>query len=197
MVRSIEVASSSYTRVQVRAKGLAGFRVYSIPGFRRQQRLRRVGSIERDEIPLSWGEGVDGLRWITTLRAPTLRKLVNTGTVTPSLFDERDLAKDLETIAAATRRENRPLRGAAAIGVRVGKVINRYKMAKHFVTEITDERFTFRRNEEKIATEKQLDGIYIIRSNVEPEQFDAAQTVRAYKDLSKVERAFRCFKSVT
>ena len=196
VVRSIEVASSSYTRVQVRAKGLAGFRVYSIPGFRRQQRLRRVGSIERDEIPLSWGEGVDGLRWITTLRAPTLRKLVNTGTVTPSLFDERDLAKDLETIAAATRRENRPLRGAAAIGVRVGKVINRYKMAKHFVTEITDERFTFRRNEEKIATEKQLDGIYIIRSNVEPEQFDAAQTVRAYKDLSKVERAFRCFKSV-
>ena len=177
-------------------------------------------------------QGVDGLRWITTLRAPTLRKLVNAGTVTPSLFDERDLAevtseefpgerlivcrnpllaaerqrkrhellaateKDLETIAAATRRENRPLRGAAAIGGRVGKVINRYKMAKHFVTEITDERFTFRRNEEKIATEKQLDGIYIVRSNVEPEQLDAAQTVRAYKDLSKVERAFRCFKSV-
>ena len=177
-------------------------------------------------------QGVDGLRWITTLRAPTLRKLVNAGTVTPSLFDERDLAevtseefpgerlivcrnpllaaerqrkrhellaateKDLETIAAATRRENRPFPGAAAIGVRVGKVINRYKMAKHFVTEITDERFTFRRNEEKIATEKQLDGIYIVRSNVEPEQLDAAQTVRAYKDLSKVERAFRCFKSV-
>ena len=153
-------------------------------------------------------------------------------TVTPSLFDERDLAevtseefpgerlivcrnpllaaerqrkrhellpateKDLAPIAAATRRENKPLRGAAAIGVRVGKVINRYKMAKHFVTEITDERFTFRRNEDKIATEKQLDGIYIVRSNVEPEQFDATQTVRAYKDLSKVERAFRCFKSV-
>ena len=177
-------------------------------------------------------QGVDGLRWITTLRAPTLRKLVNAGTVTPSLFDERDLAevtseefpgerlivchnpllaaerqrkrhellaateKDLAPIAAATRRENKPLRGAAAIGVRVGKVINRYKMAKHFVTEITDERFTFRRNEDKIATEKQLDGIYIVRSNVEPEQFDATQTVRAYKDLSKVERAFRCFKSV-
>ena len=75
-------------------------------------------------------------------------------------------------------------------------MINRYKMAKHFVTEITDERFTFRRNEDKIATEKQLDGICIVRSNVEPEQFDATQTVRAYKDLSKVERAFRCFKSV-
>ena len=178
-------------------------------------------------------QGVDGLRWITTLRAPTLRKLVNAGAVTPSFFDERDLAemitseefpgerlivcrkpllaaerhrkrqellaateKDLETIAAATRRENKPLRGAAAIGVRVGQVINRYKMAKHFVTDITDDHFTFRRNEEKIAAEEQLDGIYIVRSNVEPERFDAAQTVRAYKDLSKVERAFRCFKSV-
>ena len=177
-------------------------------------------------------QGVEGLRWITTLRAPTIRKLVNAGTVTPSLFDERDLAEvtsdefpgerlivcrnpllaaerqrkrdellaateeDLAPIAAATRRENKPLRGAAAIGVRVGKEINRYKMAKHFVTEITDERFTFRRNEAKIAAEQQLDGIYIVRSNVEPERFDAAQTVRAYKDLSKVERAFRCFKSV-
>ena len=177
-------------------------------------------------------QGVDGLRWITTLRAPTIRKLVNAGAVTPSLFDERDLAeitseefpgerlivcrnpllaaerqrkrqellaateRDLAPIAAATRRENQPLRGAAAIGVRVGKVINRYKMAKHFVTEITDDRFTFCRNEEKIATEKQLDGIYIVRSNVEPERFDAVETVRAYKDLSKVERAFRCFKSV-
>ena len=104
--------------------------------------------------------------------------------------------KDLATIAAATRRENEPLRGAAAIDLRVGKVINRYNMAKHFVTDIADESFTFHRNEEKIATEKQLDGIYIVRSNVEPEQFDAAQTVRAYKDLSTVERAFRSLKSV-
>ena len=177
-------------------------------------------------------QGVDGLRWITTLRAPTIRKLVNAGAVTASLFDEHDLAEitsdefpgerlivcrnpllaaerrrkrlellaateeQLAPIAAATRRNNQPLRGAAAIGLRVGKVIDHYKMAKHFVTEITDERFTFRRNEEKIAAEQQLDGIYIVRSNVEPERFDAAQTVRAYKDLSKVERAFRCFKSV-
>ncbi len=177
-------------------------------------------------------QGVDGLRWVTTLRAPTIRKLVAAGTVTPSLFDERDLAevsseefpaerlivcrnpllaaerqrkrrellaateKDLALIATATRRKGRPLQGAAAIGIRVGKVINRYKVAKHFVTTITDEAFTFRRDEEKIAAEKQLDGLYIVRSNVEPEQLDAAQTVRAYKDLSKVERAFRCFKSV-
>ena len=175
---------------------------------------------------------VDGLRWITTLRAPTIRKLVAAGTVTPSLFDERDLAevtseefpgerlivcrnpllaaerqrkrqellaateKELEPIVAATRRRNNPLRGAADIGVRVGKAINRYKVAKHFLTTITDESFSFRRNEAAITDEQQLDGIYIVRSNVEPEQFDAAQTVRAYKDLSKVERAFRSLKSV-
>ena len=175
---------------------------------------------------------VDGLRWITTLRAPTIRKLVAAGTVTPSLFDERDLAevtsnefpgerlivcrnpllaaerhrkrnellasteKELEPIVAATRRPNDPLRGAADIGMRVGKVINRYKVAKHFVTAITDESFAFHRDEAGIADEQQLDGIYIVRSNVEPEQFDAAQTVRAYKDLSKVERAFRSLKSV-
>ena len=176
--------------------------------------------------------GVDGLRWITTLRAPTIRKLLAAGTVTPSLFDERDLAevtselfpgerlvvcrnpllaaerqrkrqellaateKDLAPIAAATTRQNRLLRGAAEIGMRVGKVINRHKMAKHFVTTITDDTFTYRRDEDKIAAEEQLDGLYIVRSNVEPEQFDAAQTVRAYKDLSKVERAFRSLKSV-
>ena len=169
-------------------------------------------------------EGVEGLRWITTLRAPTIRKLVAARTVTPSLFDERDLAeitsaefpgerlivcrnpllaaerqrkrtelleatnKDLEPIAAATRRTRNPLRGAAAIGVRVGKVINRHKVAKHFSTAITDTTFTFRRDDEKIAAEAHLDGLYIVRSNVEPERFDAQQTVRAYKDLSKVER---------
>ena len=177
-------------------------------------------------------QGVDGLRWITTLRAPTIRTLLAAGTVTPSLFDERNLAeirsddfpgerlivcrnpllaaerqrkrqellaateKDLAPIAAATTRKSRPLRGAAAIGVRVGKVVNRHKVAKHVVTTITDDTFTFRRDEDRIAAEQQLDGLYIVRSNVEPEHFDAVQTVRAYKDLSKVERAFRCFKSV-
>ena len=177
-------------------------------------------------------QGVDGLRWITTLRAPMIRRLLRAGAVKPSLFDERDLAeitsddfpgerlivcrnpllaarrrrkrqellaateKDLAPIAAATARENRPLRGAAEIGLRVGRVIHRRKMAKHFITAITDETFTFRRDDEKIAAEEALDGIYIVRSNVEPEQFDAARTVRAYKDLSNVERAFRSLKSV-
>ena len=69
-------------------------------------------------------------------------------------------------------------------------------MAKHFITEITETSFEFWRNPETLATEEALDGIYIVRTNVEPEWLTADETVRAYKDLSKVERAFRCMKSV-
>ena len=78
----------------------------------------------------------------------------------------------------------------------VGKVINGHKVGKHFVTEISEDSFSFAREMEKIAAEEELDGLYIVRSNVEPELFDADQTVRAYKDPSKVERAFRSFKTV-
>ena len=69
-------------------------------------------------------------------------------------------------------------------------------MSKHFLTTITDDSFSFARDLEKIAAEEELDGLYIVRSNVEPELFDADQTVRAYKDLAKVERAFRSMKTV-
>ena len=81
-------------------------------------------------------------------------------------------------------------------GVRVGKVINHYKMSKHFLITITDDSFSFARDLDKIAAEEELDGLYIVRSNVEPELFDAEQTVTAYKDLAKVERAFRSMKTV-
>ena len=88
------------------------------------------------------------------------------------------------------------MRGAAAIGVRVGKVINHHKVGKHLITEISDDSFSYRRDLEKIAAEAELDGLYIVRSNVEPELFDSEQTVMAYKDLAKVERAFRSMKTV-
>ena len=127
-------------------------------------------------------KGHDGLRWITTLRAPTIRKLIKAGKVAQTMFDERDLAeisspefpgerlivcrnpvladqrhrkrqellaateKDLLPIVKATQRAKEPLRGAAAIGVRVGKVINGRKMGKHFITTITDDSFSFARD---------------------------------------------------
>ena len=104
--------------------------------------------------------------------------------------------KLLEPIAAATRRPKRPLRGKEKIGLRVGRLINHYKVAKHFILEITEESFGYRRGEGKIAAEASLDGLYVIRTSVSPQSFSAESTVRAYKELSKVERAFRSLKTV-
>ncbi|MBW2659722.1 MAG: transposase, partial [Deltaproteobacteria bacterium] len=80
------------------------------------------------------------------------------------------------------------------IGVRVGKVINKYKMAKHFKLEIKDNRFRFEIDEEKVYEEAALDGIYVIRTSLE--ELPAADAVRHYKSLSQVERAFRSIKTM-
>jgi transposase len=104
--------------------------------------------------------------------------------------------KKLEEIAVATRRAKRPLRGKARIALRVGKVVNHYKVAKHFVLEITEDSFSYHRDHEKIAAEAILDGLYVIRTSVSGECLNSDDTVRAYKDLAKVERAFRCMKTI-
>src|SRR5205814_1715911 len=77
-----------------------------------------------------------------------------------------------------------------------GKRINRSKMEKHFVIEITETSFSFRRDLEKIAAEAALDGLYVIRTNVNAAELSAEDAVRSYKSLSTVERAFRCCKTV-
>lgn len=104
--------------------------------------------------------------------------------------------KELDQIVAATGRAKRALRGKEKIALRVGKVLNRYKVAKHFVLEIEDTSFSYHRQERKIAEESALDGIYVIRTSVETETFSPQGAVRAYKDLSKVERAFRSMKTI-
>lgn len=104
--------------------------------------------------------------------------------------------KQLGQIERATQRQRRALRGKDQIGLRVGKVINHYKMAKHFIVQIEHESFSFRRDRDKIAGEAALDGIYVIRTSVAEHLLPTEPTVRAYKDLSKVERAFRCLKTV-
>ena len=102
----------------------------------------------------------------------------------------------LDKIVAATQRQRRPLQGRINIARRVERHINRYKMAKHFELEITDESFSYQRNTKQIESEARLDGIYVIRTSVQAKTLSASQTVSAYKSLSKVERAFRSFKSV-
>jgi transposase len=88
------------------------------------------------------------------------------------------------------------LAGADAIGVRVGKVINQYKVAKHFELAITDTSFSFERKHDAIAAEAALDGLYIIRTSVDAQRMKAADCVRNYKALASVERAFRSLKTV-
>jgi transposase len=175
---------------------------------------------------------VEGLDWITALRAPAIDKQVQHGALQLSLFDEQDLfefsssdypgerlvacrnpilaeerrskredlltatERELEKIAEATRREKRPLRGKDKIGLRVGKVLGKYKVGKHFDLEITEEAFTYRRNEDRIQVEARLDGVYVIRTSVEKEAMTPDALVRSYKDLAAIERAFRSIKTV-
>jgi hypothetical protein len=103
---------------------------------------------------------------------------------------DAELAKIVAAVAAGR------LAGSAKIGIRVGKVIGRYKMAKHYTLDITDDRFAFTRDEDQITTEAALDGIYVIRSTIGPEQMDPAKVVATYKSLSRVERDFRSIKSI-
>ncbi len=104
--------------------------------------------------------------------------------------------KELERIAAAVvRRKRKPLL-AAEIGLKLGRVLNRYKVGKHFETKIADGVFQWARRQESIEREAALDGIYVIRTSEQPARLSAADTVRCYKSLAQVERAFRCWKGV-
>jgi transposase len=174
---------------------------------------------------------VEGLEWITALRAPAIGALVESEVLQLSLFDERDLfefsspdypderlvacknpllaeerarkrealleatERELEKVALATRREKRRLVGQDKIGVRVGRVLGKYKVGKHFELEITDDGFSYRRNEERIRDEARLDGVYVIRTSVGAADMEAEAVVRSYKELSDVERAFRNLKT--
>jgi transposase len=105
---------------------------------------------------------------------------------------EADLAK----IAAATQRARNPLRGERAIALRVGRVIERFHMAKHLALTITDTTLAWGRKDEAIAAESALDGLYVIRTSLPKDKLDASATVAAYKSLAHVERAFRSMKTV-
>ena len=105
---------------------------------------------------------------------------------------EADLAK----IGAATQRARNPLRGEQRIALRVGRVIERFHMAKHFELTITDTALSWRRKDEAIAAEAALDGLYVIRTSLSARQLDGPAAVAAYKSLAHVERAFRSMKTV-
>jgi transposase len=173
-----------------------------------------------------------GLDWITALRAPAIRDLLNSGALQLTLFDQRDMAsitspdfpgerlvvcrnpdlaaerartredllaateRDLGRIQAAVARRRNPLRGTAEIALAVGAVLNTHKMKKHFDLEITDTTIRFARKIEAIAAEAATDGLYVVRTNLSEATLGDADTVRGYKSLALVERAFRCLKTV-
>ena len=105
---------------------------------------------------------------------------------------EKQLAKIGKQVA---RRTKKPMK-AAEIGLKVGKLLGRYKMGKHFQYAIGEGTFTWSRREESIQQEAKLDGIYVIRTNEAAERLSAEDTVRSYKSLSQVERAFRSLKGI-
>jgi hypothetical protein len=104
---------------------------------------------------------------------------------------EADLAK----IAAACTRARAPLRGQDKIAVRVDRVLNRRKVGKHFTTAITEDQFSYARNQDSITAEAKLDGIYVLRTSVGPGDLEPAEVVSSYKALAQVERAFRAFST--
>jgi transposase len=104
--------------------------------------------------------------------------------------------KELNRIVEATQRPKRRLRGKDRIGLRVGRVLGRYKMGKHFRLNITEESFTYEREQEQIEQEAMLDGLYVVRTSVPEQMMSKEEVVRSYKQLSRVERAFRCLKGV-
>jgi transposase len=103
-------------------------------------------------------------------------------------------AAELETVRAMVARKR--LAGADKIGVRLGRVVNKYKVAKHFELKIEDERFEFVVRTEQVKEEAALDGIYVLRTPLSAQTMEAAQVVRSYKSLAGVERAFRSFKTI-
>lgn len=169
-----------------------------------------------------------GIGWVSCLRAPAIRALVDAGDLQLGLFDERNLAEitspefprerlvvcrnpalaverarkrealltateaALATVAASV--EQGRLKTAAAIGLRVGRVVNAKKMAKHVELKISDGHFAYRRRTDAIAAEAALDGLYVVRTSVGPERLDAPAVVETYKRLSAVERDFRALK---
>jgi len=173
-----------------------------------------------------------GLGWISALRSPAIRELVESGSLQMSLFDRKDLAeicspefpserlvacfnpllaeerrrkrqalleateKELERISKHVARRTQAVLGKDEIGKKVGRVIGRFKVGKHFRLTIEEGHFSFVRDEEKIRREEALDGIYVIRTSEPAERLSAEDAVRSYKSLTRVERAFRSLKGI-
>jgi hypothetical protein len=173
-----------------------------------------------------------GIGWVSALRGPSIRKLIENGYIRMSLFDEQNLAeisspdfpgerlivcmnpllraerertrneliaatkKELDKKVAAIAKKRKPPMTAKDIGLSVGRVINKYKVAKHFSLDIKDGSFSYSARQDRIDLEASLDGFYVIRTSEPADRLDAPNVVRAYKNLCRLERLFRAMKSL-
>jgi transposase len=173
-----------------------------------------------------------GFGWITALRHAAIAKLHRANLITPSLFDEQNLAevsspsypgerlvvcfnpftkernqatrdsliactqRGLAQVVARIKQKRKPLSGKAEIGIAAGAVLSQFKVQRYFKLEIEDDAMTFGLRQEVLDLEARLDGIYVVRTTVPPEEMSPEQVRANYLSLARVERAFRCLKSV-
>lgn len=171
-----------------------------------------------------------GIDWVSALRAPEIKQLIEKGDLQLSLFDEKDLLEItsddypqerlivcrnpyLAQDRTRTRRElldatqkslerlkkrvaSGRLKDPVKIGQALGRIANKYKVAKHFRFTVKEGLFEYQRNEERIAKEEAFDGFYILRTSVSKEKWEAEKVVVSYKSLSRVERIFRTLKGI-
>jgi transposase len=178
------------------------------------------GMVSQKAIDELRGQG--GVDWITALKSVSIRSLVEQGHLQLGLFDQRNLAEitspdypgerlvklrahKRESLLQATEAllvtikvsvDACRLAGQDKIGVQVGKIINRHKVAKHFELSIGETTLGWARRQDTIDAEAALDGLYVIRTSLDAQRMDAPSCVRSYKALSNVERAFRSLKTV-
>ncbi len=184
------------------------------------------------DVQIDYLKTLPGLGWISALRSSAISKLVDSGALQLSLFDQQNLAeitsplfpgerlmvcfnpllsdertrkrgellkateKILGKIGAEVKRRKKKLLNKKEIALKVGRSVNKYKMAKHFKLTIEDNHFSFERKTESIEREQKLDGIYVIRTNESKEKLSAEDVVRGYKSLTNVERLFRSLKGI-
>ena len=170
------------------------------------------------------------LSYVTALRSPSIKQLVDRGLIDRELFDQENMAEisspdypgerlvvcmnpylreergrkrdellesakgKLAQLEASVKREKRPLHGKDAIGMKLGAIFARNPMKKHFGPEIGESTFSWIVKGDSVEEERKLDGLYVIRTNVDKSHLADSDAVRTYKRLAKVERAFRCMK---
>ena len=163
----------------------------------RVQRLAASGRVTgetaiADRVSKALGKRKVGKHFCPEVRDDGFRYSIDTSAV----FEEATgpLLRKLDKVRR--RVEQGQLSGKDAIGVRVGQVINKYKVGKHFDLDIQDNEFSFTIKEDKVAAEAALDGVYVVRTSVPKERMDSEETVRSYKLLTQVERAIRSMKTI-